>query len=235
MACRTLKQKAPTSEIRRWVAGEGRQREKGAWWGWWWLWTTDGWSGGTGCLGRSQTAHGGDILALNGAQLHAVSGIMALNRSQLHMGYSDDSCTLSTLIEITGRGWERRGEVVSRQKEEKRGQEEERKSERVRMPPLFICNTFVTTCFSKYFTETCFTWSPIRYQYTRIYGGQVQQGHSNVITAICCFGFPCIYDSSSHYQLVFTHSGFLRVTTCCLPTFQIIVMITAAENVTLTF
>lgn len=30
---------------------------------------------------------------------------------------------------------------MSRQKEEKHGQEEERKSERVRMPPLFICNT----------------------------------------------------------------------------------------------
>lgn len=45
---------------------------------------------------------------LNGAQLHAVSAIMALNRSQLHIGYSDYSCTLATLTKKTKNKSERK-------------------------------------------------------------------------------------------------------------------------------
>lgn len=73
---------------------------------------------------KKSTVHGGAILALNGPQLHTASAIIAVNRSQLHMGCSDDSCTLATLTKITGRGCERgkgwRGDRKKRNMDRKR-------------------------------------------------------------------------------------------------------------------
>lgn len=205
---------------------------------WWWLWTTDGWSGGTGCLIRTQTVHGGDVLALNGAQLHAVSGIMALNRSQLHMGCSDDSYTLATLIEITGRGWER-GRDRKRSMDRKGGGKVGGWVPFAQAcPPLFICNP----AFSQFkgclwaFAAARPTWIPITLSPKLWRTGSLKnvlvllKHYAVLFCFLLCFCFFCNYDLSSHHHLVITQNGFFKVTSCCLPTYQIIVMLTAAKN-----
>lgn len=61
---------------------------------------------------------------MNGAQLHAASAIRALNRRQLHMGCSDESCTPASFTKINRKREER---VEGRQKEEEKHGQEERK------------------------------------------------------------------------------------------------------------
>lgn len=62
---------------------------------------------------------------LNGAQLHTASAIIAFNRSQLHLGCSDYSCTFSTPPLNNRKRVREREEAEGRQREQKNGQDEE--------------------------------------------------------------------------------------------------------------
>jgi len=127
------------------------------------LWTADGSSGGTGRLG-------GAAPSLNGAQLHTAAAITALNRCQLLMGRSDESCTLatphSTNRKRVGERMRERGD--GRQKEEEEhGQEDKSVAEEKRGESL-LCKTRLQF----FLTQIFLVWRLIKLHYETL-GGEL--------------------------------------------------------------